>query len=153
MGPLVLYTVECHARRCDVCLKKTSKSQTANESKRLIHSDATLDSTGKQYPVPIFIPISVPFHCLRNGLSVDVSALAKEVYGILKAPPPRSPERGRRNKSQFFLNSSNKKAKSVTLHIQGLDSTVCTLTTHTAHPFPCALSHLNMTRADIEMYI
>ncbi|XP_062323283.1 armadillo repeat containing 1, like [Osmerus eperlanus] len=59
----------------------------------------------------------------RNGLSVDISALAKEVYGILKAPPPRSPERGRRNKSQFFLNSSNKKAKSVTLHIQGLDST------------------------------
>lgn len=62
----------------------------------------------------------------RNGLSVDITALAKEVFCILKAPanpPPRSPGTERRkNKSQFFLNSSNKKAKSVTLHIQGLDS-------------------------------
>jgi len=50
--------------------------------------------------------------------------LAKEVYGILSAPVRRSPERERRKKPQFFLNSTNKKAKSVTLHIQGLDSTV-----------------------------
>ncbi|XP_076025599.1 armadillo repeat containing 1, like [Genypterus blacodes] len=60
----------------------------------------------------------------REDISVDVTALAKEVFGILSAPPrpaPRSPER--KKKSQFFLNSSNKKAKSVTLHIQGLDST------------------------------
>ena len=124
-GPLVLYTVGCDARCCDVCLNKT------NESKRLIHADATLDSTGKQYlhSIPT---MSVPFHCLRSGLSVDISALAKEVHGILNAPPPRSPERGKK-KSQFFLNSSNKKAKSVTLHIQGLDSTVCTLMTECTH--------------------
>uniref|UniRef100_A0A4W6EED4 Armadillo repeat-containing protein 1 n=1 Tax=Lates calcarifer TaxID=8187 RepID=A0A4W6EED4_LATCA len=63
----------------------------------------------------------------REGLSVDITALAQEVYDILRTPAnpvPRTPERERRKKSQFFINSSNKKAKSVTLHIQGLDSTV-----------------------------
>ncbi|KAJ3606394.1 hypothetical protein NHX12_025915 [Muraenolepis orangiensis] len=59
----------------------------------------------------------------REGLSVEVLALTKEVYGILSAPVRRTPERERRKKPQFFINSSNKKAKSVTLHIQGLDST------------------------------
>ncbi|XP_034756722.1 armadillo repeat containing 1, like isoform X1 [Etheostoma cragini] len=62
----------------------------------------------------------------REGLSVDITALAKEVFDILSAPAnpvPRTPERERRKKSQFFINSTNKKAKSVTLHIQGLDST------------------------------
>ncbi|XP_061900690.1 armadillo repeat containing 1, like [Entelurus aequoreus] len=59
----------------------------------------------------------------RDDQSVDVTSLAKEVYGILTAPPlpvHRTPER--RKKSQFFINSSYKKAKCVTLHIQGLDS-------------------------------
>ncbi|XP_071775120.1 armadillo repeat containing 1, like [Centroberyx gerrardi] len=62
----------------------------------------------------------------RVGLTIDITSLAKEVYGILSAPAnpaPRTPERERRKKSQFFINSSSKKAKSVTLHIQGLDST------------------------------
>ncbi|XP_029984296.1 armadillo repeat containing 1, like [Sphaeramia orbicularis] len=62
----------------------------------------------------------------RDGLSVDITSLAQEVYDILRAPinpVPRTPERERRKKPQFFLNSTNKKAKSVTLHIQGLDST------------------------------
>ncbi|KAG7260467.1 hypothetical protein CRUP_011216, partial [Coryphaenoides rupestris] len=59
----------------------------------------------------------------RVGLSFEVRSLAKEVYGILSAPVRRSPERERRKKPQFFLNATNKKAKSVTLHIQGLDST------------------------------
>ncbi|XP_041831617.1 armadillo repeat containing 1, like [Melanotaenia boesemani] len=61
----------------------------------------------------------------REGLSVDITALAKEVYNILSTPTnpaPHTPEREKRKKSQFFINSSNKKAKSVTLHIQGLDS-------------------------------
>ncbi|XP_061609324.1 armadillo repeat containing 1, like [Phyllopteryx taeniolatus] len=59
----------------------------------------------------------------RDELSVDVTSLAKEVYGILSAPPrPVHRTTERRQKSQFFLNSSNKKAKCVTLHIQGLDS-------------------------------
>ncbi|TDH00355.1 hypothetical protein EPR50_G00187340 [Perca flavescens] len=62
----------------------------------------------------------------REGLSIDITALAKEVFDILSAPAnpvPRTSERERRKKSQFFINSTNKKAKSVTLHIQGLDST------------------------------
>ncbi|KAK9531659.1 hypothetical protein VZT92_011069 [Zoarces viviparus] len=57
----------------------------------------------------------------REGLSVDITALAQELFGILSAPVPRIPES--RKKSQFFINSTHKKAKSVTLHIQGLDST------------------------------
>ncbi|KAK2890241.1 armadillo repeat containing 1, like [Channa argus] len=63
----------------------------------------------------------------RHDLSVDITALAQEVYDILSAlanPLPRTVERERKKKSQFFINSSNKRAKSVTLHIQGLDSTV-----------------------------
>ncbi|TNN83148.1 Armadillo repeat-containing protein 1 [Liparis tanakae] len=59
----------------------------------------------------------------REGLSVDITALAQEVYNILTAPVPRTPERENRKKSQFFINSTQKKAKSVTLHIQGLDTT------------------------------
>ncbi|XP_010735016.3 armadillo repeat containing 1, like [Larimichthys crocea] len=63
---------------------------------------------------------------VREGLSVDIKALAQEVYDILSGPAnpvPRTTEREKRQKSQFFINSSNKKAKSVTLHIKGLDST------------------------------
>ncbi|KPP60805.1 armadillo repeat-containing protein 1-like, partial [Scleropages formosus] len=56
----------------------------------------------------------------------DIGSLAKEVYGVLSRSfttgGPKSPERSRRIKSQFFINSSNKKAKSVTLHIEGLDT-------------------------------
>ncbi|XP_061563054.1 armadillo repeat containing 1, like [Cololabis saira] len=60
----------------------------------------------------------------REDLSVDIKALAKEVYNILSAPVNPAPRTdGGRKKSQFFINSSNKKAKSVTLHIQGLDNT------------------------------
>lgn len=63
----------------------------------------------------------------RKDLPLDITALAQEVFDILRAPArpaPRTPESQRRKKSQFFINSSSKKAKSVTLHIQGLDSTV-----------------------------
>ncbi|XP_030643020.1 armadillo repeat containing 1, like [Chanos chanos] len=64
----------------------------------------------------------------KENLTDDITTLAKEVYGILNAPVnaevSRTPERRRKtNKPQFFLNSSNKKAKSVTLHIQGLNGT------------------------------
>lgn len=73
------------------------------------------------------------FFCFpyRDGLSVDVTILAQEVFDILSSPAnpvPRTPERQKRKKSQFFINSTNKKSKSVTLHIQGLDSTVSRLT-------------------------
>ncbi|KAB5546100.1 hypothetical protein PHYPO_G00068260 [Pangasianodon hypophthalmus] len=64
----------------------------------------------------------------KSGLSTDITELAKEVYEVLSAPvrmeTPRTPVQPmRRNKPQFFINSSNKKAKTVTLHIQGLDGT------------------------------
>ncbi|CAL1586323.1 unnamed protein product [Knipowitschia caucasica] len=60
----------------------------------------------------------------REGPSLDITNLAKEVYDILSKPTlrPPTPERTKGKKPQFFINSSNKKAKSVTLHIQGLDS-------------------------------
>lgn len=58
---------------------------------------------------------------------MDITALAQEVLDILNAPANpglHPPERRKKKKPQFFLNSSNNKAKSVTLHIQGLDSRV-----------------------------
>lgn len=67
------------------------------------------------------------YFIFRKGVSLDITALAQEVFGILSAPANpvlRTPERRKKTKSQFFLNSSNKAAKSVTLHIQGLDSRV-----------------------------
>ncbi|KAM9445746.1 LOW QUALITY PROTEIN: armadillo repeat containing 1, like [Clarias gariepinus] len=64
----------------------------------------------------------------KNGLSSEITDLAKEVYEVLSAPERRESFRTpvqpmRRNKPQFFINSSNKKAKTVTLLIQGLDGT------------------------------
>ncbi|KAL6483095.1 hypothetical protein MHYP_G00079670 [Metynnis hypsauchen] len=61
----------------------------------------------------------------ENGLNSDITDLAKEVHEVLSnLDTYRTPEQTkRRNKHQFFINSSNKKAKSVTLHIQGLDGT------------------------------
>ncbi|XP_007257901.2 armadillo repeat containing 1, like isoform X2 [Astyanax mexicanus] len=59
----------------------------------------------------------------NTAMTSDITDLAKEVHGVLSAMDTfRTPEQPRRkNKHQFFINSSNKKAKSVTLHIQGLD--------------------------------
>ncbi|XP_066528593.1 armadillo repeat containing 1, like [Hoplias malabaricus] len=58
----------------------------------------------------------------NNAMSGDITDLAKEVHEVLSGPKTfKTPEPQRRNKHQFFINSSNKKAKSVTLHIQGLD--------------------------------
>ncbi|XP_051775265.1 armadillo repeat containing 1, like isoform X2 [Erpetoichthys calabaricus] len=55
----------------------------------------------------------------------EIPLLAKEVYNILNSPTAdslRTPEPPKRKmKQHFFINSSNKKAKSITLHIQGLD--------------------------------
>lgn len=68
----------------------------------------------------------------RTNMTTDITDLAKEVYVVLSAQTQRqacqTPEQQKRNnKPQFFINSSNKKAKSVTLHIQGLDGAVCTI--------------------------
>ncbi|XP_028857900.1 armadillo repeat-containing protein 1-like [Denticeps clupeoides] len=62
----------------------------------------------------------------KGSESDDVRMLADEVYGVLSGPGNRGgcrtpAQQPRRNKTQFFINSSNKKAKSVTLYIQGLD--------------------------------
>ncbi|KAL4661005.1 armadillo repeat-containing protein 1-like isoform X1 [Arapaima gigas] len=62
----------------------------------------------------------------RSDGKNDIGILAGEVYSVLNrhvtASVSKSPEQSRRIKSQFFINSSNKKAKLVTLHIQGLDT-------------------------------
>uniref|UniRef100_A0AAY4AZE9 Armadillo repeat-containing protein 1 n=1 Tax=Denticeps clupeoides TaxID=299321 RepID=A0AAY4AZE9_9TELE len=63
---------------------------------------------------------------MENGV---LTMLADEVYGVLSGPGNRGgcrtpAQQPRRNKTQFFINSSNKKAKSVTLYIQGLDGLV-----------------------------
>lgn len=64
-------------------------------------------------------------------MTTEITDLAKEVYGVLSSQTPRpacqTPEQQKKNKPQFFINSSNKKAKSVTLLIQGLDGAVCTI--------------------------
>ncbi|XP_059396681.1 armadillo repeat-containing protein 1-like [Carassius carassius] len=70
--------------------------------------------------------VSLEILVQRTGMTTDITDLAKEVYDVLSAQTQRqtgqTPEQQkRRNKPQFFINSSNKKAKSVTLHIQGLD--------------------------------
>ncbi|XP_026092775.1 armadillo repeat-containing protein 1 [Carassius auratus] len=68
--------------------------------------------------------VSLEILVQRTGMTTDITDLAKEVYDVLSAQRPtvQTPEQQkRRNKPQFFINSSNKKAKSVTLHIQGLD--------------------------------
>lgn len=62
----------------------------------------------------------------RTGLTTEITDLAEEVHGVLSARPQRQAfqtqnQQTKRNKPQFFFNSSNKKAKSVTLHIRGLD--------------------------------
>ncbi|KAI4897330.1 hypothetical protein NFI96_015476, partial [Prochilodus magdalenae] len=61
----------------------------------------------------------------KTGLSGEITDLAKEVHGVLSSVETfRTPvQQRRKNKHQFFINTSNKKAKSVTLHIQGLDGT------------------------------
>ncbi|XP_012676676.1 armadillo repeat containing 1, like [Clupea harengus] len=62
----------------------------------------------------------------KGGLTDDITVLAKDVYDVLSSPVNtetfKTPaQQQRKNKSQFFINSSNKKAKTVTLHIEGLE--------------------------------
>uniref|UniRef100_H3AHQ2 Armadillo repeat containing 1, like n=1 Tax=Latimeria chalumnae TaxID=7897 RepID=H3AHQ2_LATCH len=57
----------------------------------------------------------------------EIKCLAKEIYEILNTPvctkaEETSEPHKRRIKAQFFLNSSNKKAKTVTFQIQGMDN-------------------------------
>lgn len=72
-----------------------------------------------------FAPFSTVW---STGMTTDITDLAKEVYSVLSSQTQTPEQQKKRNKPQFFMNSSNKKAKSVTLHIQGLDGAVCTIT-------------------------
>uniref|UniRef100_UPI00398E47A5 armadillo repeat containing 1, like isoform X1 n=1 Tax=Pristiophorus japonicus TaxID=55135 RepID=UPI00398E47A5 len=71
----------------------------------------------------------------RNHTSEDISILATEIYELLKKPV-QAVEVGINNSSgtkkmqaQFFINSTNKKAKTITLQIEGLhnmdDRSIC----------------------------
>lgn len=87
-------------------------------------------------------PRPSPFSLTLNALSPGVGRsttpgetklLASEIYELLQASssaeaaPVEGAVSGRR-KAQFFLGSSNKRAKTVVLHIDGLDDSVSLLT-------------------------
>lgn len=65
----------------------------------------------------------------RSTTPGETKLLASEIYELLRASSgaeseaSEEPVSGRR-KAQFFLGSSNKRAKTVVLHIQGLDDPV-----------------------------
>lgn len=59
----------------------------------------------------------------------ETKLLASEIYELLQASSgadsePAEEAVGSRRKAQFFLGSSNKRAKTVILHIDGLDDSV-----------------------------
>lgn len=65
----------------------------------------------------------------RSTTPGETKLLASEIYELLQASgsadsePAEEPVSSRR-KAQFFLGSSNKRAKTVVLHIDGLDDSV-----------------------------
>lgn len=65
----------------------------------------------------------------RSTTPGETKLLASEIYELLQASssaeaaPAEGAVSGRR-KAQFFLGSSNKRAKTVVLHIDGLDDSV-----------------------------
>lgn len=72
------------------------------------------------------------FHLVLSSRSTtpgETKLLASEIYELLQASsgaesePAEEPVSSRR-KAQFFLGSSNKRAKTVILHIDGLDDSV-----------------------------
>ncbi|MEE6475765.1 hypothetical protein FKM82_010854 [Ascaphus truei] len=63
----------------------------------------------------------------RCGIGDDIKLLAQSVHSLLNTPillhNAYTPEpTARKNRPQFFLASSNKRAKTITLHIHGLDN-------------------------------
>lgn len=66
---------------------------------------------------------------IRSTTPGETKLLASEIYELLQvassggAEPSEESVSGRR-KAQFFLGSSNKRAKTVLLHIDGLDDSV-----------------------------
>lgn len=69
----------------------------------------------------------------RSTTPGETKLLASEIYELLQASssaeaaPAEGAVSGRR-KAQFFLGSSNKRAKTVVLHIDGLDDSVSVVT-------------------------
>lgn len=66
----------------------------------------------------------------RSTTPGETKLLASEIYELLQASggaesePAAGAVGGGRRKAQFFLGSSNKRAKTVILHIDGLDDSV-----------------------------
>lgn len=90
---------------------------------------------------PHFPPYSVTLSTERLSPGVgrsttpgETKLLASEIYELLQASssaeaaPAEGAASGRR-KAQFFLGSSNKRAKTVVLHIDGLDDSVSLIST------------------------
>ncbi len=76
--------------------------------------------------------VNSEFHLVLSSRSTtpgETKLLASEIYELLQASsgaesePAEEPVSSRR-KAQFFLGSSNKRAKTVILHIDGLDDSV-----------------------------
>lgn len=70
-----------------------------------------------------------PFSSLRTTTPGETKLLASEVYDILQSSNMSDMDsvnemNYRRRKAQFFLGSTNKRAKTVVLHIDGLDDSV-----------------------------
>lgn len=90
-------------------------------------------------------PISLTNACFSNQRSTspgETKLLASEIYEILQAAGNEEAERAEgeasscKRKAHFFLGSSNKRAKTVVLHIDGLDDPVSVPPAHvSSSPF------------------
>lgn len=83
---------------------------------------------------PLSLTLSALFPDVgRSTTPGETKLLASEIYELLQASssaeaaPAEGAVSGRR-KAQFFLGSSNKRAKTVILHIDGLDDSVSLVT-------------------------
>lgn len=75
----------------------------------------------------VFVTVSLP--CYRTTTPGDTQLLATEVYDLLQSSSTADGDcmnemNSRRRKAQFFLGATNKRAKTVVLHIDGLEDTV-----------------------------
>lgn len=72
--------------------------------------------------------VTLPYQ--RSSSPGETKLLASEIYEILQSAGKEEAEQAEaaaascRRKAQFFLGSNNKRAKTVVLHIDGLDDSV-----------------------------
>lgn len=84
--------------------------------------------------------MSVCLSTQRNTSPGETKLLASEIYEILQAAGNEEAERAEgeasscKRKAHFFLGSSNKRAKTVVLHIDGLDDPVSAAPLPTSGP-------------------